>query len=94
MAYREFLDLNDVRWRVWATFPTVGKILSKGFEQGWLTFESNTERWRLAPIPEHWEDFPDARLRTMLKDASPSRRKTPASKRITPPLPSTGTGEA
>jgi hypothetical protein len=82
MAYREFLDLNNVLWRVWPTFPTVGKILSKGFEQGWLTFESSTERWRLAPIPEGWEDASDAKLRSLLKEATPSRRKTPVRTKI------------
>ena len=93
MAYREFLDLKDVRWRVWATFPTVGKVLSKGFEEGWLTFESNTERWRLAPIPERWEAFPDAKLRALLKDAAPSRRKTPSNARVGPPLKPDGSTE-
>ena len=74
MAYKEFLDSAGTRWKVWATYPTVGKILSHGFEKGWLTFESQSERWRLAPVPAHWESMSDAELRTLLKAATPSRR--------------------
>jgi hypothetical protein len=74
MAYREFVDSADVLWRVWATYPTVGKVLSKGFENGWLTFESRTECKRVAPVPKGWEDLPDASLRALLKDATASRK--------------------
>ena len=76
MAYREFVDSAKVLWRVWATYPTVGKVLSKGFENGWLTFESQTECRRLAPIPKDWEDFPDARLVTLLKAATAAKAKS------------------
>jgi hypothetical protein len=75
MAYREFVDPDDVLWRAWATYPTVGKVLSKGFENGWLTFESQTECRRLAPIPKGWEEFPDARLVTLLTDAMAAKKK-------------------
>lgn len=73
MAVREFLDADEVLWRVWATFPTVGQILSKPFEKGWLTFESGRARKRLAPIPEKWEEFSDAKMRRLLKTATPTR---------------------
>jgi len=84
MAYREFLDSDEVLWRVWATLPTVGKVLSKGFENGWLTFESSRERKRVAPIPEKWEEFSDAKLRLLLKTATPTRTQ-PASNGKTEP---------
>jgi hypothetical protein len=77
MAYREFLDLEGRLWRVWATQPTVGKVLSKGFEEGWLTFESGLDRSRLAPVPEGWAEAPDAKLRALLKDAIPSKKMAP-----------------
>ena len=73
MAYKEFFDSENTRWRVWATYPTVGKILSRGFESGWLTFESQSERRRLAPIPATWESMSDAALSTMVKAATPAR---------------------
>jgi hypothetical protein len=84
MPYREFLDSAEVLWRVWATLPTVGKILSKGFENGWLTFESGSERKRLAPIPKNWESFSDAKLRTLLKTASPARTQPSSNGKIIP----------
>lgn len=82
MAYREFLDSAQVLWRVWATYPSVGKILSKGFENGWLTFESSAERRRLAPFPPEWEALPDSTLRSLLKNATSSRKKTPSNGKI------------
>jgi hypothetical protein len=76
MAYREFVDSANVLWRAWATYPTVAKVVSKGFESGWLTFESRTECKRLAPIPLAWEDYPDAKLNMLLKAATPGRKKS------------------
>ena len=75
MAYREFVDSAKVLWRAWATYPTVGKVLSKGFENGWLTFESANECRRLAPIPNGWEDFSDVKLALLLKAATEARKK-------------------
>ena len=75
MAYREFIDSANVVWRAWATYPTVAKVVSKGFESGWLTFESKTECRRLAPIPTAWEDFTAAKLDLLLKAAAPARKK-------------------
>ena len=69
MPYKEFLDAADVRWRVWATYPSVGKVLSRGFENGWLTFESLSEKRRLIPIPTHWEDLTQAELRSLCERA-------------------------
>ena len=79
MAYREFVDSANVLWRAWATYPTVGKILSKGFENGWLTFESQTECRRLAPIPSGWENFSDPKLHLLLKAATAAKKKPVAS---------------
>ena len=75
MAYREFIDSANVLWRAWATYPTVGKVLSQGFENGWITFESQIECRRLAPIPSGWEDFSDARLLLLLKAATAAKKK-------------------
>jgi len=76
MAYREFSDSEKIQWRVWATYPTSGGILSKGFEHGWLTFESGSECRRLAPIPDRWEEASEAKLRTYLGESKASKRKT------------------
>jgi hypothetical protein len=93
MAYKEFLDSTKMSWRVWATYPTVGKVLSSGFEKGWLTFESDSDHRRLAPIPPGWEDLSDAGLRVLLKEAMPSR-KTPDKESRVSPQPSELTGQS
>ena len=39
---------------------------------GWLCFQSATEKRRFAPIPPDWYDLPDAVLRVMLDVATPA----------------------
>jgi len=68
MAVREFSDTNGVLWRVWQTRPSRDIYLGK-LREGWLTFECGTERRRLAPVPEAWDDVPIARLELMLRVA-------------------------
>ena len=58
MAYREFVDDAGTMWRVWDTFPAAASALrrvSPTYAEGWLTFECEVERRRLAPIPPEWE---------------------------------------
>jgi hypothetical protein len=38
--------------------------------EGWLCFQSATEKRRFAPIPPDWYDLPDAVLRVMLEVAT------------------------
>jgi hypothetical protein len=44
--------------------------LSNGFERGWLAFETDGEKRRLAPIPEGWADLPDEELLALLSQAT------------------------
>jgi hypothetical protein len=49
-----------------------------GFERGWLAFDSAVGSRRLAPIPEHWDEFPDERLIALCRegiDAARTRRR-------------------
>jgi hypothetical protein len=49
-----------------------------GYEQGWLAFDSVLGSRRLAPIPDHWEEFPDDRLVALCRqgvDAARARRR-------------------
>lgn len=46
-------------------------FLSPQLATGWLTFECTTEKRRLAPIPQHWEQLPDAGLERLCRDAYP-----------------------
>ena len=43
--------------------------LSGEYTHGWLTFESPTEKRRLAPIPEGWERLDEAGLEGLLAQA-------------------------
>lgn len=70
---RGFTDSTGVEWRVWEVFPskaeavsaadtfTLSSLKETAFKNGWLCFESTSEKRRLAPIPEGWE-FRDVEL--------------------------------
>lgn len=73
MAYREFTDGGGVSWRAWDTYPGSAANVRPGFESGWLGFECEQERRRLAPVPPGWETASDDELRAMLAEAQPNR---------------------
>jgi len=63
---RAFTDSTGVEWRVWDVLPTAGigdigpealsgSLKDTAFANGWLCFESQSEKRRLAPIPLGWE---------------------------------------
>lgn len=62
MRAREFRDSKGVAWRVWKTLPTLPSMYSDERRNGWLMFESDTERRLLAPIPSNWEEAGPPRL--------------------------------
>ena len=75
MAYAEFNDKTGRSWRVWHTLPRLAEVLSAlppAWKQGWLTFESDTEKRRLAPFPANWETLPPARLELLCRMAQPA----------------------
>lgn len=69
MPIREFTDAGGVCWQVWATTPMRGDVRPQ-FASGWLAFESEAERRRLAPIPSAWEEAEDGALCELLSRAS------------------------
>jgi hypothetical protein len=69
MAIREFKDRSGVLWRVWETRPRAGASVRPRYAQGWLGFETESERRRLAPIPEVWESATDDELWEFLTHA-------------------------
>ncbi len=89
MAYREFTDEGGTSWRAWDTYPGSAANVRPGFEGGWLGFECEAERRRLAPVPDGWEEASEDGLREMLARAQPNRptRATPADE-IPAPEPS------
>jgi hypothetical protein len=48
------------------------RLVHPELQQGWLCFQSVTEKRRLSPIPPGWHELPDAALRGMLSDAVPA----------------------
>lgn len=74
---RAFTDSTGLEWRVWDVLPTTavsdaavaaltGSLQHTAFANGWLCFESVSEKRRLAPIPQGWE-FNDPQLLEQLR---------------------------
>ena len=49
--------------------------LTNGLALGWLAFDSDAEKRRLAPIPDGWADLPDGVLCDLCRDARPISRR-------------------
>jgi hypothetical protein len=90
MAVRDFVDVSGVSWRVWPVTPeslqpkTAAEDYLGDYGEGWLCFESGSERRRLARYPTDWENLPDAELAALLSAAAivPARKGT----RFPPPV--------
>ena len=86
MAVRDFTDEQGVTWRVWAVTPdqlqprTAAEDYLGEFSEGWLCFESEDERRRLASFPSDWAALPDSALEDLLSRATvvPARRSAQA----------------
>lgn len=79
MSHREFSDTTGRRWAVWDVLPSIsvdgraspGALLAEEAGQGWLAFQSGSERRRFYMPPRGWENFSDAQLALLLHDAVP-----------------------
>ena len=49
--------------------------LTHGLTHGWLAFDSDSEKRRLAPIPMGWDALPDGVLAALCREASPTTRR-------------------
>ncbi len=67
MGLRNFRDSNGILWQAWDTLPE--KIVSNTLEGGWLTFQREGEKRRLAPIPLYWANASEDELRALLARA-------------------------
>jgi hypothetical protein len=76
MAQRQFVDSTGVEWIVWSTVPSRAEFFADQFQGGWLTFDSGSERRRLAPLPPDWQDASVERLEQMCRTAEPTRQRT------------------
>ena len=80
---RGFTDSAGVEWRVWEVVPTRAAIETHAqtqsrtslsatpYANGWLCFESETEKRRLAPIPDGWEIGTPVDIAELLRQAIP-----------------------
>ena len=72
MAHREFTDQSGVTWQVWDVIPTLldsrrpsaapRARVRPAFLNGWLAFQCPSERRRLVPVPDRWQEMDDAAL--------------------------------
>jgi hypothetical protein len=67
MPLREFRDRKGRSWRAWSTVPSHPETVAPDLRNGWLTFEGDGERRRLAPIPREWPTMDRWRLEVMLR---------------------------
>lgn len=74
MGYREFTDSAGVSWQVWDTRPDRTVNVRAPYAAGWLSFECETERRRLQPIPDGWAEASDDEIARWLHDAECIRR--------------------
>lgn len=84
MAVRDFIDIKGVKWKVWPVTPTAIRPKTAAedylgdYGDGWLVFESTSERRRLAQYPANWDTLPDNGLLQLLTNAAVvTVRKTP-----------------
>jgi len=69
LSHRTFTDATGVEWEVWDVFPSTD--VRHTLQGGWLTFQSATEKRRLAPVPLYWINADDAELGRLLRAAKP-----------------------
>lgn len=83
MAVREFTDTKGREWRVWDVTPehmhpvTRGEDYMLNLQDGWLAFESATEKRRLeAPYPKDWTSVSIPALEALCRRATPVVRRS------------------
>lgn len=76
MSLIEFEDEDGRSWRAWTTVPGSANHVHPDYADGWVSFECDSERRRLSPIPEEWGAVPVNRLRSMLQDALAVTRRS------------------
>jgi hypothetical protein len=75
-----FTDQYGTSWDVFEVYPTEERTVSRvpaAFRGGWLCFQSDLERRRLAPIPLGWRQWDVDRLTAALLTTHGMPRRTP-----------------
>jgi hypothetical protein len=76
---RQIRDAAGVEWMVYEVNPVLSEwraadSLPDGYRNGWLCFESPTEKRRLLPLPAGWQELPPEQLSALLVNAVQVRR--------------------
>jgi hypothetical protein len=88
MAVRDVVDENGTKWKIWSVTQssihpkTAAEDYLGDYSEGWLCFECDNQRRRLARYPQDWDKLPDKELVRLLKAA-----QVVAPRRNTPPKP-------
>ncbi len=80
---REFTDPDGTPWKAWSVTPGLhtqptgrrGTHLPEEMQEGWLCFESATEKRRFSPTPPEWETRSDRELWILCRAAIPAARR-------------------
>ncbi len=69
---RTVTDTQGRNWRIWHVVPQSAVLIqtSPQMSQGWLCFESDGDKRRMAQPPENWATMTDAELLQLLAGAS------------------------
>lgn len=81
MALREVIDADGETWLVFeAHAEKAGGASTRGGKEveRWLCIYTDTERRRILPIPERWEQLSDAALLDLVRHAEPRPRILPS----------------
>jgi hypothetical protein len=83
---RVFEDIKGKRWHAFAVYPehaaTEPVALPEAYRQGWLTFRSENELRRVAPLPRNWIELSTDELRELCHNAPVAQ---PLEERAKPP---------
>jgi hypothetical protein len=81
--HRYFDDVGGRRWHAFAVYPsaaTAARALPEPYQGGWLSFDSENETRRIAPIPSGWQTLPENELRKLCDEAVVAHRRSRATK--------------
>ena len=77
--YRRFSDPRGIEWNAFAVHPssatTAHAALPRQYREGWLSFDSERETRRVAPIPEGWRELSEQELLDLLEKAEIAPRR-------------------
>jgi hypothetical protein len=86
MATRTFVAPDGMVWQAWNVDPTehadwpahARGHLPPALANGWICFESASEKRRLHPVPSGWEESSEVELWGYCSSAEPVRQRVPS----------------